>query len=158
MAILTQRTYGLEGRAAAGIKLKNAPENVIAEGIEDLAPFRLFPHHGPEEELAWKLEWLRRAAAVKAAVELREAGRPRRDVQAELQRAGHMSAERADQELNRIEHPLWGTYVYTYWLGRHLVQEADRRAGDGVRGARHLGWLYGGLHLPETFLAEQVLE
>jgi hypothetical protein len=157
MAILTQRTYGIEGRAAASIKLKNAPENVIAEGIEDLAPFRLLPEHGPAEELAWKLEWLRRAAALKAAVELRGAGSPRVEVRQELQRAGHMSAERADQELNRIEHPLWGTYVYTYWLGRHLVQEADRRAGRAAGGAAHLGWLYGGLHLPETFLAQQVL-
>ena len=155
MAILTQRTYGLEGRAAACIKLKNAPENVIAEGIEEVAPFRLFPHHGPEQELAWKLEWLRRAAVIKAAVELRGAGKPRAEVLAELQRAGHMSPERADQELNRIEHPLWGTYVYTYWLGRHLVQEADRRAGSGAGGAEHLGWLFGGLHLPETFLLSQ---
>ena len=158
MAVLTQRTYGLEGHVAACIKLKNAPENVIAEGIEEVAPFRLFPQHGPEEELGWKLEWLRRAAALKAAVELRGAGRPRVDVLAELQRAGHMSPERAEQEVKRIEHPLWGTYVYTYWLGRHLVEEADRRAGAGAAGADHLGWLYGGLHLPETFLVQQVLE
>jgi hypothetical protein len=64
-----------------------------------------------------------------------------------------MDQDRAGQELNRIEHPLWGTYQYTYWLGRHLVRESDRRSGAGVSGAEYLGWLYGDLHVPETFLA-----
>ncbi len=153
MAVLTQRTYMEEGRVAACIKLKNAPENVIAEGIEDVAPFRLRPRPSPEEELAWKLEWLRRAAALMAAVALRGAGEPRSEVLGELQRDGHMSGERAAQELDRIEHPLWGTYVYTYWLGRHLVEAADRAAGPEATGEAYLAWLYGGLHLPETFLA-----
>jgi hypothetical protein len=154
MAILTQRTFALEGRAAACIKLKNAPESVIAEGIEEVAPFRLHPEHGPEDELAWKLEWLRRAATLMAAVRLRGAGESRPEVLQQLQRAGHMSPERAALELDRIEHPLWGTYQYTYWLGRHLVEEADRRAGSAARGAPYLGWLYGALHLPDTFASE----
>lgn len=154
MAILTQRTFALEGRVAACIKLKNAPENVIAEGIEEVAPFRLHPERGPEDELAWKLEWLRRAAGLMAAVRLRGAGESRDEVLQQLQRAGHMSPERAAQELDRIEHPLWGTYLYTYWLGRHLVEEADRRAGSAARGAPYLGWLYGALHLPDTFASE----
>ena len=158
MAVLTQRTYGVEGRLAASIKLKNAPENVIAEGIEDVAPFRLFPDPTPEQQLAWKLEWLRRAAALMAAVERRGAGKSRSEVGAGLQRVGHMTPERIELELDRIDHPLWGTYVYTYWLGRHLVEEADRRAGTAAGGAEHLGWLFGGLHLPETFLSQQVLE
>jgi hypothetical protein len=158
MAVLTQRTYGLEGRVAACIKLKNAPENVIAEGIEDLAPFRLVSEPAPEQQLAWKLEWLRRAAALMAAVERRGAGKSRSEVGVSLQRTGHMTRERAELELDRIDHPLWGTYVYTYWLGRHLVEEADRRAGSGSGTAAHLGWLYGGLHLPESFLSKQVLQ
>ncbi len=154
MAILTQGTYLKEGRVAACIKLKNAPENVVAEGIEDVAPFRLRPEPDPEEELAWRLEWLRRAASLMAAVRLRGAGEARSEVHKELQSTGHMSAERANQELDRIEHPLWGTYLYTYWLGRHLVEAADRRAGAGARNAEYLRWLFGGLHLPETFAAE----
>jgi len=155
MAILTQRTYAIDGRVAACIKLKNAPENVIAEGIEDVAPFRLFVEPAPEQRLAWKLEWLRRAAALMAAVERRGAGKSRSEVAAGLRRTGHMTPERVELELDRIDHPLWGTYVYTYWLGRHLVEEADRRAGRSATGAEHLGWLYGGLHLPETFLSTQ---
>ncbi len=152
MAVLTQQTYGSGGRVAACIKLKNAPENVIAEGIEDLAPFRLDPTPDGATELAWKLEWLRRAACISGAVRRRQDGEPRADVIAHLRRVGHMSEARAAQDMDRIEHPLWGTYQYTYWLGRKLVEEADRIAGDGVAGSRHLGWLYGGLHVPQTFL------
>src|SRR5262249_46961430 len=145
MAVLTQRTYGDGGRAAASIKLKNAPENVIAEGIEEVAPFRLQPSPGAEENLAWKLEWLRRGACLTGAILRRERSEPRPVVIDHLRRMGHMSAERANQELDRIEHPLWGTYQYTYWLGRHLVEQADSEAGSEGANARYLGWLYGGL-------------
>ena len=65
-----------------------------------------------------------------------------------------MDQDRALQELSRIEHPLWGTYQYTYWLGRHLVQESDRRAGVGASGADYVGWLYGGMHVPGSYLAD----
>lgn len=152
MAVLTQRTYGDLGRVAACIKLKNAPENVIAEGIEEVAPFRLHPDPDAEDRLAWKLEWLRRGACLTGAVLRRERSEPRPAVIDHLRRTGHMSAERANQELNRIEHPLWGTYLYSYWLGRHLVEKADAIAGPANTTASYLGWLYGGLHVPETFL------
>jgi hypothetical protein len=152
MAVLTQRTYGDEGRVAASIKLKNAPENVIAEGIEEVAPFRLRRDPDPGHLLAWKLEWLRRGACLTGALLRRQESEPRAAVIEHLQRKGHMSEDRARQELDRIEHPLWGTYQYTYWLGRHLVEEADRLAGDGATRRPYLAWLYGGLHVPEAFL------
>ena len=154
MAVLTQRTYGDEGRVAACIKLKNAPENVAAEGIEEVAPFRLDPDPDPETRLAWKLEYLRRAVCLTGAVMRREGLEPRDAVVAHLLRAGHMSQARAAQELDRIEHPLWGTYQYTYWLGRHLVEAADRIAGGQRESAPYLRWLYCGLHVPETFVAD----
>jgi len=154
MAVLTQRTYGDDGRVAASIKLKNAPENVIAEGIEEVAPYRLASEPDLEHQLAWKLEWLRRGVCLTGAILRRERSEPRPIVIDHLRRAGHMSEARANQELDRIEHPLWGTYQYTYWLGRHLVEKADALAGPGVAGADHLSWLYGGLHIPETFLDE----
>jgi hypothetical protein len=154
MAVLTQRTYAGEGRVAASIKLKNAPENVIAEGIEEVAPFRLERRPSPDSLLAWKLEWLRRGACLTGAILRRQQGEPRPTVIEHLRRMGHMSEARALQELDRIEHPLWGTYQYTYWLGRHLVEEADRLAGAGVSGPGYLGWLYGGLHVPDDFLAD----
>ena len=152
MAVLTQRTYGDEGRVAACVKLKNAPENVIAEGIEEVAPYRLEPSPDGETQLAWRLEWLRRAACLTGALRRRDRGESRAAVLDHLRRSGHMSADRARQELDRIEHPLWGTYQYTYWLGRHLVEGADRVAGVGVAGEPYLRWLYGALHVPETFL------
>ena len=154
MAVLTQQTYTKEGRAAASIKLKNAPENVIAEGIEEVAPFRLEQNPDAYHMLAWKLEWLRRGACLTGALMRRQRSEPRPVVIEHLRRNGHMSAERAQQELGRIEHPLWGTYQYTYWLGRHLVEEADRLAGDAITEGPYLGWLYGGLHVPETFLGD----
>jgi hypothetical protein len=152
MAVLTQRTYAGDGRVAACIKLKNAPENVIAEGIEEVAPYRLAPAPDPEHQLAWKLEWLRRGACLTGAILRRERAESRQVVIDHLRRAGHMSQARASQELDRIEHPLWGTYQYTYWLGRHLVAGADAMADAAVSGAAYLSWLYGGLHVPETFL------
>ncbi len=127
---------------------------MIAEGIEETAPFRLRPHHSPEEELSWKLEWLRRGACLTGAIRRRQHGEPRRDVLDHLERAGHMDQARAEQELSRIEHQLWGTYQYTYWLGRHLVQDSDRRAGASASSPAYLRWLYGGLHVPETYLAD----
>ena len=154
MAVLSQGTYGEEGRLAACIKLKNAPENVIAEGIEETAPFRLRPQHSAEEELSWKLEWLRRGACLTGAIRRRQHGEPRRDVVDHLERLGHMDEARALQELSRIEHQLWGTYQYTYWLGRHLVQQSDERAGAQASSPAYLRWLYGGLHIPETYLAD----
>jgi hypothetical protein len=152
MAVLTQRTYRVDGRVAACIKLKNAPENVIAEGIEESAPCRLDPEPDIEHQLAWKLEWLRRGACLTGAILRRERSEPRPVVIDHLRRAGHMSEARASQELDRIEHPLWGTYQFTYWLGRHLVEKADAMAGPAVAGVDYLAWLYGGLHVPETFL------
>ncbi len=154
MAVLTQRTYGDDGRVAACIKLKNAPENVIAEGIEEVAPYRLDPEPDAEHQLAWKLEWLRRGACLTGAVLRRERSEPRPTVIEHLRHAGHMSEARANQELDRIEHPLWGTYQYSYWIGRHLVEKADSMAGAAVTDGDYLGWLYGGLHVPEEFLDE----
>ena len=154
MAVLTQTTYEKQRRAAASIKLKNAPENVVAEGIEEVAPFRLRPDPEPEERLAWKLEWLRRGACLTGAVKRRGRSEPRPAVLEHLMTMGHMSERRAQQELDRIEHPLWGTYQYTYWLGRRLVEDADARAGEAVTKGPYLEWLYGGLHVPAAFLEE----
>ena len=150
MLVLSQQTHGREGRPAAAIKLKNAPENVVAEGIEDTAFLRLVPEPSPPERLANQLEWLRRGVNVRAAVRLRDGDAPE-EVRAYLQAAGLMDAGRAEQELARLEHPLWGTYQYSYWLGRLLVQEAERRSGGGDR---FLAFLYGALHVPATFLDE----
>jgi hypothetical protein len=141
LAVLQQHTYGLHGHVAASIKLKNAPESVISEGIEETALFRMVPEPTPAQTLACKLE-----------------GRPEQEVLARMAGDGFMDRARAAFQLRLVKHPLWGPYQYTYLLGRKLVQEADRRAAAGNQNA-YLAYLYGGLHTPQSFVSglDQIL-
>lgn len=158
LAVLQQHTYRRRGHVAASIKLKNAPESVISEGIEETALFRLMPEPTPQQTLACKLEWLRRIATFKAALELQLEGRAESEVLERMARSGFMDAARAEFQLRLVKHPLWGPYQYTYLLGRKLVQEADRRAAAGDQDA-YLAYLYGGLHTPQSFVSglDQIL-
>jgi len=152
LAVLQQHTYGRQGHVAASIKLKNAPESVISEGIEETALFRLVSERSPEQTLACKLEWLRRIATFKAALELQLEGRPEHEVLGRMAGEGFMDAARAEFQLRLVKHPLWGPYQYTYLLGRRLVQDADRRAAGPGQDA-YLAYLYGGLHTPQSFVS-----
>ena len=152
LAVLQQHTYGRLGHVAASIKLKNAPESVVSEGIEETALFRMMPDPAPELVLACKLEWLRRIATFNASLALQLEGRPEGEVLAAMARDGFMDGPRAEFQLRLVKHPLWGPYQYTYLLGRKLVEDADRRAMGGDAGA-YLEYLYGGLHTPQTFAA-----
>ena len=151
LAVLQQHTYGRRGHVAASIKLKNAPESVISEGIEETALFRLYPEPSRDQVLATKLEWLRRMASFSGAVALQVEQRGDDEVLELFMAEGFMDRGRAAFQLRLIKHPLWGPYQYTYILGRKLVEEADRRAGDKHRDA-YLDYLYSGLHTPQTFL------
>src|SRR5207237_7578289 len=75
LAVLQQQTYGKQGHFASSIKLKNAPESVISEGIEETAFLRLYPDPTPDQVLACKLEWLRRMATFAGAIALGVEGR-----------------------------------------------------------------------------------
>jgi hypothetical protein len=160
LAALTQHTYGRQGKVAASIKLKNAPENVIAEGIEDTAYLRLFEEPTPEQVLATRLEWLRRAASINGALASRGEGASDDVTVKAMMAEGFMDEGRARFQLRHIKHPLWGTYQYSYWIGRLLVQEADARARIAGVEREYLEYLYTGLHVPDTFLAglDRVLE
>jgi len=153
LAVLQQHTYGKQGHVAASIKLKNAPESVVSEGIEETALFRMRPDAPREEVLATKLEWLRRIATFEAALALQVEGRGEREVLAKMSRDGFLDDARAAFQLRIIKHPLWGPYQYTYILGRKLVEEADRRSA-GADQESYLAYLYGGLHTPNTFLRD----
>ncbi len=151
LAVLHQHSYMRRGHMAASIKLKNAPESVISEGIEETALLRLFDNPSPALVLACKLEWLRRLATFAGALALAIEKRPEQEVLAGLRNAGFMDPVRAAFQLRLIKHPLWGPYQYTYILGRKLVEEADRRVPKQRRDA-YLDYLYSGLHTPDTFL------
>lgn len=153
LACLTQHTYAKRGHVAASIKLKNAPENVIAEGIEDTAYLRLFAEPTDEQVLATRLEWLRRAASINGALASRGEGASDDVTVKAMMAEGFMDEGRARFQLRHIKHPLWGTYQYSYWIGRLLVQEADERARKAGVEREYIEYLYTGLHVPDTFLA-----
>jgi hypothetical protein len=153
LAVLQQHTYWRRGHVAAAIKLKNAPESVVSEGIEETALLRMLGELTPDQRLATSLEWLRRIATFEASLALQLEGRSEDEVLATMTREGFMDGARAAFQLRLIKHPLWGPYQYTYILGRKLVEEADRRAAGRDRAA-YLGYLYGGMHTPQTFLRD----
>jgi len=153
LAALTQLTYRRDGRLAASVKLKNAPENVIAEGIEETAYLRLFPEPSSEQLLACRLEWLRRAASINGALACRLDGSSDEVTVKAMMAEGFMDETRARFQLRHIKHPLWGTYQYSYWAGRKLVEIGEERARKAGREREFLEYLYTGLHVPDTFLA-----
>lgn len=151
IAVLIQHTYQRRGHVNASIKLKNAPESVVSEGIEETALLRITPDPAPGLILAAKLEWLRRMASLAGAIALHLEGRSEKDVLEAMARNGFMDESRARFQLGHVKHPLWGPYQYTYILGRRLVQEADRRMSNRNHSA-YLDYLYSGLHTPQSFL------
>ena len=153
LAVLQQHTYGRQGHVAASIKLKNAPESVISEGIEETALLRMLPDPSRDEVLAAKLEWLRRIATFEGSLAVQVEGRPETEVLATMAREGFMDGARSAFQMRLIKHPLWGPYQYTYILGRDLVEEADRRFAGADQEA-YLEYLYGGMHTPRTFLRD----
>jgi hypothetical protein len=152
LAVLQQHTYQRNGHVAAAIKLKNAPESVISEGIEEAAYLRLHPDPSAEQLLACKLEWLRRMVTFAAVLALQVDGRGEGEVLEQMARDGFMDQARAHFQLRLVKHPLWGPYQYTYLLGRKLVEEGERRAVARDAQETYLDYLYSGLHTPQTFL------
>jgi hypothetical protein len=153
LAVLQQHTYGRHGHVAASIKLKNAPESVISEGIEETAYLRLNPDPSAEQLLACKVEWLRRMVTFAGALALQVEGRSEVEVLETMARDGFMDPGRSQFQLRLVKHPLWGPYQYTYLLGRQLVEEGQRRAAADDALDAYLEYLYSGLHTPSTFLA-----
>ncbi len=150
IAVLQQYTYGILNRPAACLKTKNTPDNVLAEGLEDTSSLRLIPDPTPAQRLASSLEWLRRGVNLQAALML-HSGASRAAVLDLLAEGGAMSPTRAEQTLAALEHPLWSTYQYAYWIGRKMVQQAEARARDRGLDQALLRFLYSELHVPQTF-------
>jgi hypothetical protein len=153
IAALSQHAYAVEGRIPACVKLKNAPESTISEGIEDVAYLRMLANPGPEDVLATKLEWLRRGVAVTAAIMVRDEQAPASSVAEYCARQGFMGEARIANELRLIDHPVWGIYRASYWPGRELIAEADRRAERSGKTRAYLQFLFTELHTPSDLLA-----
>jgi hypothetical protein len=153
LAVLHQHSYARQGHVAASIKLKNAPESVISEGIEETAYLRLNPNPTKAQLLACKLEWLRRIVTFGGAIALQLEKRPEVEVLERMAGDGFMDPARSEFQLRLVKHPLWGPYQYTYLLGRRLVEEGDRRASTPEARRAYLEFLYSGLHTPQTFQA-----
>jgi len=154
IAALDQYSYRADGYLPACIKLKNAPESVISEGIEDVAYLRMVGQPSPEELLASRLEWLRRGVAAIAAVMVRERQASAAEVTDYCSVHGFMAEDRIANELRLIDHPVWGVYRAAYWPGRELIMEADRRGARAASAGDYLKFLYTRPHLPATMLAD----
>ncbi len=154
MAALSQYTYAKEGHIAGCIKLKNAPESVISEGLEDTAYLRLTAKPTPDDLLATKLEWLRRGVGATAAIMVRDEQSPAPAVADYCAKQGFMSEDRIANELRLIDHPVWGLYRAAYWPGRELIMEADNRAQRLGTPPDYLRFLFTQLHTPASLLAD----
>ncbi len=154
IACLHQYMYAKAGYIPACIKLKNAPESVISEGIVDTAYLRLTAKPTPDDILATKLEWLRRGVAATVAIMVRDEQSPASTVADYCTKQGFMNEDRIANELRLIEHPVWGVYRAAYWPGRKLILEADRRAEGLGKTKDYLGFLFTQAHTPARLLQD----
>src|SRR4051812_8429979 len=142
---------GKEGRVEHTVFLVNTPECLMAEGLADLGiEATVADGWGP-----WAAEILadlglrldgqlagRVAAAAAplgrvrqdAAILLHDRGADADEVVAYLQRWSLVSAERAQQQLRFLTHPLWRAYISTYVEGFTLLSRwlAARPGGQSV--------------------------
>lgn len=138
-ALKEQRLYHQQGWGEHAIQLINTPECVISEGIAMLAADAIFgedaytwaaaelyplagivgnPQH--EQQIATARRHMR-ALTANAALLLHEQGAPPAEVVAYLLRYGMGTAAEAEQQVRFISHPLWRTYIFTYYVGRDLL-------------------------------------
>jgi hypothetical protein len=68
-------------------------------------------------------------------------------------RQGFMGEGRIANELRLIDHAVWGIYRASYWPGRELIAEADRRAARSNKSDAYLRFLFTELHTPSDLLA-----
>jgi hypothetical protein len=154
-ALKEQLLYNERGWGEQAIQLINTPECVISEGIATLAEELLF---GPEAE-SWAAEhlyplagiegdptrerridaasWNLRALSGNAALLLHEQGADPEEVVRYIMRYGLRSEREARQSLRFISTPLWRAYIFTYFMGRELLN-SWLAAGDRTARFRQL--------------------
>jgi hypothetical protein len=151
------------GRLEASILLINTPECFISEGLAEVGRQFVTPADGEIElfaelfdraglaeapggpgarrshaELAIRIREARagfRAASANAALMLHVDGVERATVRRWLETIARLTPERAEHQLEFLEHPTWRTYVFVYSEGAQLIERwvaavplADRAA------------------------------
>ncbi|MFZ0546191.1 MAG: hypothetical protein WAM60_12170 [Candidatus Promineifilaceae bacterium] len=142
--------YWEKGWGEFAVRLLNAPEGVIAEGIATTAAEIIFPHNSSYE---WVNEVILPAAGidpepVEQTIRLNKSGRLLRHVMGNaailyhtgqlnkeqtvdyFQTYGLATKERAEKGFSFISDPLFRAYTFTYTSGYDLIAEA---AGEGKR-------------------------
>lgn len=169
-----QRWYRQAGRLEHSILLLLAPESLVAEAIATVALDVVFP------EREGRAEWLRTVLypqagiMVDVALQLRleqvaeklggvggnaafllhEDHRPEEEVVAYLQRYGLFTEKEARQSLRFIRNPTYRAYIFNYFYGRHLLQQAF--AVGGVRDV--FRWVVSEPVTPSAIVARYELE
>ncbi|MFT4038318.1 MAG: hypothetical protein QM692_09080 [Thermomicrobiales bacterium] len=153
--LLKERLYTQDGYGEHALQLINTPECLISEGIatssesmvfspEERAAFlreRVYPLAGiagdPERELAIHAARQQLGSVPSnAALLLHEAGADPEEVVAYLQRYALSTEDEARQRLRFISDPLWRGYIFTYDVGRELVDGWLGQAPAGERRQR----------------------
>jgi len=152
-----QRLYREAGYGEHAILLINTPECVISEGIATLAQSVIF---APGEAEEWQAEHVfgplgittdsgndtqiaaaqraLRSVSANAGLLLHQDGASEDEVVAYLRRYALNSETEARHRLRFIADPLWRAYVFTYHVGRDLLDawlERDDREGGIITGS-----------------------
>jgi hypothetical protein len=158
---------GVRGRVEATVQTINTPECLISEGLAELGSGFASPPDS-EADLLVELYWLAELPIAADPVAARDAAErtvamagPRAtlggasadaallrhadgiahgDVLAYLRDVGLMPPDRAEKQLEFIEHPLWRTYVFVYSEGEALLRRWLNLAPE-VDGAARFGRL-----------------
>jgi hypothetical protein len=150
-ALKEQQLYHERGWGEHAIQLINTPECVIAEGIATLAADIIFgsdaaqwastdvyPLAGifsdPEQDARVVAAGRAlRAVAGNAALLLHESGDDSEEAVQYIMRYGLATEREARQRVRFISDPLWRPYVFTYYVGRDLLQRWLERGEPAER-------------------------
>lgn len=148
-----QRLVEQEGRFEHSIALINTPSCVIAEGIATTAlrlvmsdeewvdwhRQEIFPRAGkayldPAREQQID-QALRKMAGLSgnAAFLLHDDGQTQQQVQSYLQHYGLLTEAEVKKSLQFLGHPLYRSYIFTYFVGRRLLEDLFTRTGQPER-------------------------
>lgn len=122
-----QHLYRGQGRLEAAIKLINTPDCPIAEGLADVGYLLLEGGHyrmSETEQLYRTISDLRRAVGINAAIMYYTGVVSQEEAVAYRMAESWVDERRAQQSMRFVTHPLWRAYVFTYWNGGAIIEQA----------------------------------